>query len=280
MKYSKLAPVICVSVVLLCGSCSVFPAANSRPITAILGAFDEEVVMLQEQLADRREQKIEGIRFVTGKLKGKRVVVAWTGIAKVNAAMTTTLLIEHFRPNEVIFTGIAGGINPQLSPGDVVIASKTAQHDLGVLTPAGLENKGEPNPINNKQNPVFFPADERLLKLAQQAAKQMEFENVKTSTGERTPKVITGVVVTGDIFVSSPAKCIELRKRLAADAVEMEGGAVAQICYQQDVPCIVIRSISDKADENAREDADRFYKMAAENSAGLVVEMMGTSLKD
>lgn len=282
MKRCKLVAVICISTVLLCGSCnSFFIGANSAPITAILGAFDEEVLMLEEQLRSAKDQRIEGIRFVTGKLKDRKVVVALTGMGKVNAAMTTTLLIEHFKPREVIFTGIAGGINPQLSPGDIVIAEKTAQHDLGVVTLEGLENKGAPNPISGKRNPVFFPADQRLLRLAEQAAKQVELEKIKTGEGEKAPKIVKGVVVTGDVFAASTAKCTELRKRLGADAVEMEGAAVAQICYQQRIPHLVVRCISDKADEKALEDVKKFYKIAAKNSARLatkIVELLGSEL--
>ena len=280
MKYRKLVALFWISITLLCSSCTLFPVLDSDPITAILGAFDEEVTILQKQLTGIQEQEIEGISFVTGRLRGKRVVIAWTGIGKVNAAMTTTLLIEHFRPNEVVFTGIAGGINPDLQPGDIVIAAKTAQHDLCRITPDGIENFGVHNPANQKRNPVFFQADERLVKLAELSAKQVAPEKIKTSAGQRAPKIIKGVVVTGDAFIASPESCTELRNRLGADAVEMEGAAVAQICYQRNVPCIVIRSISDKANEKAVEDVEKFYKMAARNSASLVVEMVAMSLKD
>ncbi|MBA7655978.1 5'-methylthioadenosine/S-adenosylhomocysteine nucleosidase [subsurface metagenome] len=275
VRHSKVLMVICISAILLCSSCSpVLLEENSRPVTAVLGAFEREIIMLEDELTDKQEQRIEGMKFASGRLNGKRIVVAWTGIGKVNAAMTTTLLIEHFRPNEVIFTGVAGGINPQLSPGDIVIAEKTAQHDSGTLWPDSFEHRGARNPLDGWRNPVFFPADERLLKLAVQAAEQVELETIKTSIGERTPRIVKGVVVTGDVFVASPEKCTELRNELGADAVEMEGAAVAQICYQQGIPCLVIRSISDKADEKAREDLGMFHTMAAKNSARLVTEMV------
>ncbi len=261
--------VVCSLIILNCSCQSLSTPVKSESVTAIIGAFDKEVAILQEKLSDKREQKIEGIMFATGKLNGRNTVVAWTGMGKVNAAMTTTLLIEHFRPSEVIFTGIAGGINRDLRPGDIVIAEKTVQHDLGIFTEKGMQNTGETNPLNEKMNPVFFPADERLLKFAEMAAQKIALENIKTSIGERRPGILKGVVATGDIFVSSSAKCAELRKRLGADAVEMEGAAVAQICYQQEVPCIIIRSISDNADENAQEDMNKFYIMAARNSAAL-----------
>ena len=274
MKHNKLVPIVCISIAVLCSSCnSALRSGKSKPITAILGAFEREIIMLEYKLTDREHQKIEGMRFVTGRLHGKSVVVAWTGIGKVNAAMTTTLLIEHFRPGEVIFSGIAGGVNPQLSPGDIVIAAETAHHDMGILAAEGFYNRGVINPLDGWRNPVYLPADKRLLKLAEQAAEQVELEVIKTTVGERSPKIIRGVVVTGDVFVASPAKCAELREKLNADAVEMEGAAVAQICYQRRIPHLVVRSISDKADETAREDSMMFQEMAAKNSSTLIAKI-------
>jgi adenosylhomocysteine nucleosidase len=240
-----------------------------------LGAFEREVTLLEDQLTERREQTIEGIRFVGGKLNGQEVVVVWTGVGKVNAAMTTTLLIEHFKPRQIIFTGIAGAVNPELQPGDIVIAQRTAHHDMGTVWPEGLFFKGVKNRLDRMENPVFFPADEQLVKLAERAADRADFELVQTAEGERAPKIITGVVVTGDAFIASTDKCAELRRRLEADAVEMEGAAVAQICYQRRIGYLVIRSISDKADEGAVLDKQMFYILAARNSASLVAEMVG-----
>ena len=104
-------------------------AGHTSPV-AILGAFDEEVAILEAKLANPKAHIIEGIQFLTGTLNQRNVVIARTGVAKVNAAMTATLIIEHFRPSRAIFTGVAGGLNPDLQLGDIVIAEKTAQHDL------------------------------------------------------------------------------------------------------------------------------------------------------
>ncbi len=246
---------------------------SSQP-TAILGAFGKELAILEQKLTNNREHKIQGIRFVEGEINGRHTVVALSGVGKVNAAMTATLLIEHFKPSEVIFTGIAGGINPELLPGDIVIGLKTIQHDLGMLTAGGLERGGTRNPIDEKRNPVFFPADSRILKLAQISGRRVKLGKIKTSSGERTPKIIEGIIATGDVFVASNVKRIELRKSLQADAVEMEGAAVAQICWQQGVPCLVVRSLSDKADEKASEDLSNFYEIAAGNSATLVADIV------
>ena len=275
MKHNPVA-LICISAILLYTSCnSAFHQPAPQPITAILGAFDEEVIPLKEQLQNKHEQTIEGIKFVTGRLKTRKVVIASTGIGKVNAAMTTILVIEHFRPNEVIFTGIAGGLNPQLLHGDIIIAEKIAQHDLGIWTETGLENRGEINPFTGIRNPIFFPADKQLLKLAERAAEKLDLEKIKIDTEERTPKIVKGTVVTGDVFVVSTAKRTELRNRLTADAVEMEGAAVAQICYQHNIPYLAIRSICNKADEKVNEDLDRFTEIAAKNSAALAAEIVG-----
>ncbi|MBW8041365.1 MAG: 5'-methylthioadenosine/adenosylhomocysteine nucleosidase [Planctomycetes bacterium] len=274
MRRNIIAAIICTLAITLCSSCSsVFRGTGSKRTTAILGAFNKEIMMLEEQLADKHEQRIEGMRFVTGKLHGKSVVVAWTGIGKVNAAMTTTLLIEHFSPGEVIFSGIAGGVNPKLYPGDIVIAAETAHHDMGILGADGFYNRGVINPLDGFRNPVFLPADKRLLKLAEQAAEQVELEMIKTTVGERSPRIIKGIVVTGDVFVASPEKGAELHEKLNADAVEMEGAAVAQICYQRQIPHLVVRSISDKADETARVDSMIFQEMAAKNSAALIAKI-------
>jgi len=288
MRRSKVIPVVCISVILQLGSCS-SPVHNateatevkvvkekiSEPVTAILGAFEQEIILLEDELTDAREKIIEGIRFVSGKLSGKKVVVAFTGIGKVNAAMTTTLLIEHFKPDKVIFTGIAGAVNQQLQPGDIVIAEKTAHHDMGTIWPEGLFHKGVKNRLNGWENPVFFDGDEQLLKLAERAAKQVEFSSIRTISGQMSPKVVKGVVVTGDAFIASADKCAELRKKLNADAVEMEGAAVAQLCFQRGIGFLVIRSISDNADEGAVLDKQTFYILASKNSSSLVIEMLG-----
>lgn len=254
---------------LLLFTCGHLTAGNQlRPsTTGILGAFGDEIAILEQTLADARPQTILGIRFVTGTLNGRNVVVASSGVGKVNAAMCATLLIDHFMPSEVIFSGIAGGINPDLHPGDIVIGEKTAHHDMGTLNPEGMHYRGMRSPVDSRPNPVFFDADPRLLQAAEAARKQLSLEKIQTSEGERAPAIIKGVIVTGDVFVASPSKKEELRKALNADAVEMEGAAVAQVCRELGVACLVIRSISDTADAKARQDAGFFFPIAAQNSS-------------
>jgi adenosylhomocysteine nucleosidase len=248
-------------------------AAHTSPV-AILGAFDEEVEILEGQLVNPKAHTIEGIQFLTGTLNEQNVVIAKTGVGKVNAAMTATLMTEHFHPNCVIFTGVAGGLNPDLQIGDIVIAQKTAQHDLGRLESVEIENTGVRNPINGRRNPVFFPADPGLLRITETALEGIELNPFQTPQGQRHPRIIRGTVVTGDVFVASDARKTALHKNLGADAVEMEGAAVAQICWQHNVPCLVIRSLSDNAGANASEDFKKYYKIAARNSAALVTRII------
>ena len=247
--------------------------AHPSPV-AILGAFDEEVTILEKQLVNPKAHTIEGIQFLTGTLNEQNVVIARTGVGKVNAAMTATLIIEHFHPNQVIFTGVAGGLNPDLQIGDIVIAERTAQHDLGRLESSEIENTGVKNPITGQRNPVFFRADPELLQIVETALEDIELTPFQSSQGQRQPRIIKGTVVTGDVFVASDAKKAALHKNLGADAVEMEGAAVAQICWQHSVPCLVIRSLSDNADASASEDFKKYYKIAARNSAALVTRII------
>ncbi len=245
-----------------------------KGITAILGAFPAEVKMLQDSVEHPKVKVVEGIKFVSGILKGQKVVIAETGIGKVNAAMTTTLVIAVFKPERLIFTGIAGGLNPELNPGDIVIGKLVGYHDYHSVK---LDATAQPtnqtiNPVNKQFNPEFFEADKILLQKAETAAQVIDFMKIDN----KKPTVKTGKIITGDIFVHSKTLVEQLWNDYQADATEMEGAAVAQVCFQQQLPLLVIRSLSDKADENARKDMLSFYKTAAANSAGLVKAILKT----
>lgn len=248
---------------------------RAMPVTAILSAMTLEVETLGQELTDKKEVTVQGIRFTTGGLKDRRVVLAHSGIGKVNAAIAATLLVEHFQPTHILFTGIAGGLNPDLRPGDVVIGAKTAYHDYGEWTPEGFRVGRTVDPFTGKSNPLFFPADAGLLGVAEKAALELKLAPVKMASGGRTPWVVTGVIVTGDAFVASAAKKDALRKEFKADATEMEGAAVAQICWQRRVPCLILRSLSDSAGAKAPENERLFEKSAAQNAALLVTGIVG-----
>jgi len=142
------------------------------------------------------------------------------------------------------------------------------QHDLGFWSDQGVERKGCENRLTGKINPTFFTADVSLLEIAELAAVEVKLKGL-----ERPAKVQKGVIVTGDTFITSPKKKAELLGGLGADAVEMEGAAIAQICYQGGIAHIVIRGISDTADEKAAADVNTFQNIAIENAAAVVCEM-------
>jgi len=248
-------------------------ARKVQNITAILGAFPPEVALIKEHILQKKEHIFQNIRFTEGMLNGRHVVLAQTGMGKVNAAITTTLLIEHFEPREVLFTGIAGGVDPDLSPGDLVIGSIVAYHDYGTLTPDSMLLRPTRNMVNLQENPIYFPSAEALVKLAQKVSSTVVLQ--KTSRhNNNLPKVVTGTIVTGDVFVSSRPATQLLYKKMKAEATEMEGAAVAQTCWQQKVPFLVIRSLSDDAGSSASDDVASFYKIAAENSATLLMAIV------
>ncbi len=249
-----------------------FQTSHSQGITAILGAFDKEVKLLQDSLKNPQNVQFKGLNFMVGQLNGQQVVVAETGIGKANAAMTTALIIERFEPKQVIFTGIAGAIQADLEPGDIVIADRTAYHDYFTVRSDLQPSRQTRNPITKELNPADFQGDTQLLAHAQKAASTVSF--LKMCPDCASPKVITGLVVTGDQFISAKKKVKQLRQDFNAAATEMEGATVAQVCFQLKVPCLVIRSMSDKADKHARKTMLNFATVAATNSANLVRGML------
>ncbi len=156
-----------------------------RPVTGILGAFDEEIRYLLTVVTNKSERVIQQVRFTEADLNGKRVVIAQTGIGKVNAAIATTLMIEHFMPREIVFTGIAGGTNPGLSPGDIVIGSKVAYHDYGTTTPDSLFRRPTRNPFTMKENPIFYLSDRKLVEIAVLVAGKSKVRITEDFEGER-----------------------------------------------------------------------------------------------
>ena len=245
---------------------------KAQPVTAILGAFGDEITLLLQKVENKRELTIQHLRFTEGTLNGRKVVVALTGIGKVNAAITTTLVIEHFHPAEVLFSGIAGGVNPGLSPGDLVIGRTVAYHDYGTLSDSLILDPTR-NPSTGQRNPIYFPCNDTLIQIAEKVSRGIQLERPKE--GAPLPHITSGVIVTGDVFVSSRPATQRLWRQMKAEATDMEGAAVGQTCWQQQVPFLVIRSLSDDAGSNAGQDVARFYHIAARNAAMLVIAITG-----
>ena len=224
---------------------------------AIIGAMDEEVALLKENISGVQKEIRANCELFTGNISGHDVILLKSGIGKVNAAMATTIAIEHFQPEVLINTGSAGGLNQDLEVGDIVISTEVRHHDVDA-TAFGYEYGQVP------QMPPVFLADERLVDLADRCAK--DIAGVKT---------VKGLIATGDSFMSDPRRVARIGEQFEqVEAVEMEGAAIAQVAYQYGIPFVVIRSLSDIAGKDSAQSFEEFLQEAAENSANLILKML------
>ena len=244
---------------------------------AVIG-IPSEIAPVEARLEAATVTRVQGIVFTSGTIAGARIVAVRAGVGKVNAAMAATLLVDHFAPSTVIFTGTAGAIDADLNPGDVVIGTAVGYYDFGSVTAGGFVRSPTRNPVSGRIDPAFFPAGPELLAAARRAAGTVKPQRPDLETGP-TPRIREGLIVTGDAFVSSPSRRAELRRELNASAVEMEGAAVAQVCVRFGVPIIVIRSITDRADGDAVGSYQRFVNVASRNAADLALATIHELLK-
>ena len=229
---------------------------------AIIGAMEEEVTLLRDRIDDKKVEVIAGCEFTTGRMDGVDVVLLRSGIGKVNAAMSTSILLEKFTPDYVINTGSAGGYDPKLNVGDLVISTEVRHHDVD-CTVFGYEYGQVP------QLPPAFQADKELIKVAIEGAK--EISDIQT---------VQGLIATGDAFMNDPVRVNYIRDKFTdLKAVEMEAAAIAQVAYQFGIPFVIIRSLSDIAGKESNISFDQFLEKAALHSANLVIKMV-TLLKN
>ena len=243
---------------------------------AIMYAFDAEGQLLRGQMDLEDSLFSLGRVFWIGKLEGKDVIVVNSNVGMTNAAMTAQLLIDRFKPRQIIFTGICGGIDPQNAIGDIVIPEFWVTHDYGLYNQEGfstgaiyiyLSEKGKPDTV------TFFPVDENLLKTA---------ENVKPELKHilgRTPQIqVGGNGASGNSFIDQVEKREWLKGKLDAQIVDMESAAVVQVARINGVPILVVRSCSDLAggsgSSTARDELQEFFGVAADNSASFVLEFL------
>lgn len=244
-------------------------SANAQRI-AIMGALDQEIAILLDSMKGKKEVERSGLTFYTGKLKGQKVVVIKSGVGKVNAAYSTAILLDRFQPSQLIFTGVAGGLHPEALPGDIVIGTELVQFDFGQIDSTGFKVSPFRKLTGGRHDELYIAADAELLKQAELAAGEVDF----LSISERKPRVFSGRIATGDVFVSHQETAENLYQNHQALATEMEGAAVAHLCQSVGVPFLVIRSCSDNANQNARVNFNQFVEPAAINSAGLVLKLL------
>lgn len=228
----------------------------------IIGAMAEEIENFKQGLEDIRVHKKANITFYQGKMQNRPVVLCQSGVGKVNAAICTQILIDDFQIERVIFTGVAGAINPELEIGDIVISTAAKQHDIDASA-LGFER----GTIPFAEESTFY-ADEKLIESALIASQDI--------TGCKT---VTGLILSGDQFIAGGEKSQELYQVFGGHCTEMEGAAVAQACALNGIPFVIVRSMSDKADGTAHINFAEFTILASERSY-LIVDKMLSKIKD
>ncbi|MFK8251489.1 5'-methylthioadenosine/adenosylhomocysteine nucleosidase [Ancylobacter terrae] len=248
-----------------------------RPV-GVLCALPQELAGLTAALDADATSTAAGMRFHAGRLDGHDVVLAQAGMGKVNAAIAATLLIERFGARAVVFSGVAGGLDPALAIGDVVLAEHVIQHDAGYSTPSGFVTYQAGHlPFFNPADGLGLPADAALLARAGAALQGLELAPLSHAAGGTgaPPRLVTGQVLTGDYFVNSEAVREALFARFGAQAVEMEGAAMAQACAAFGVPWLVIRALSDLAGAQSHLDFHAFGAEVARSSALILRRLLG-----
>lgn len=224
----------------------------------IIGAMAEEIAYLQEVVQIAETKALVGLQFHVGEYGGNRVILVVSGIGKVNAAVCTQALIDHFGAEYIINTGVAGAIAEELHIGDILISRDAVQHDMDVSA------LGDPIGTIPRMAESYFKADETLIRLAQEAAAQNADEY----------HTMLGRVASGDRFIGTKADRAQIRENVQGDCAEMEGAAIAHACWLNSVPFVIIRAISDGADEDADMSYEQFSKIAAKRSSALVERML------
>src|SRR5699024_1267916 len=219
----------------------------------IIGAMDEEIALLKEVMDIKNETEIANSLFIEGTIDGKDVVLVKSGIGKVNAAMTTTILMEKYAPTHVINTGSAGGFSEKLDVGDVVISSDVVHHDVDV-TAFDYVYGQVPN------MPATFKANEAMIEQTENILNELKIQSE------------IGLIATGYFLMSDPNRVAFVRETFPNMlAAEMEGAAIAQVCHQYDEPFVIIRALSDIAGQEAPMSFQEFLKTAAENAANVII---------
>ena len=220
----------------------------------IIGAMEDEVAQLKKNMEIEETTEVASLSFCRGKLSGREVVVVRSGIGKVNAAICTQILVDQFHVDVIINTGIAGSLDAEIDIGDIVISTDAVEHDMDASI------FGDPIGQIPQMDTFSFPADESLVKLAKEV-------NEKANPDVHT---CIGRVVSGDQFVSSGEKKEQLIRVFDAKCTEMEGAAIAHAAYLNKISCVIIRAISDKADNSAVVDYPAFEAAAIRHSVRLI----------
>lgn len=224
----------------------------------IIGAMEEEVAILKEKMSDVTVLEKAGMEFYKGTLGGHPAVVVRSGIGKVNAGICTQILADLFQVEAVINTGVAGSLKAEINIGDIVLSTDTMQHDVDA------REFGYPLGQIPRMDTLTFPADEVLRAAALKVCREVNPEI----------QVFEGRVASGDQFVADKETKDKIIANTQAYCTEMEGAAIGQAAYLNKIPYLVIRAISDKADDSAHVDYPTFEREAIRHTVNLVENMM------
>lgn len=231
----------------------------------IIVAMEEEKNAVQELMEDFKLEESYELDFYKGKIQGKKCILVQSGVGKVNAARTAQILIDKYKVNRVINVGAAASINPMLKIGDILIGKYVVQHDFDIT--AFGHSKGY---ITGVGNNVRCDSD-FLYKIEEKLKKEKDF---KKKDNIRDYDIRIGIVATGDVFCSEIDMRDEIRGTFNADAVDMECGAIGQVCYLDNIPFIVIRGISDTPDGENAETFDKNLELASKRCTILLNEVL------
>ena len=224
----------------------------------IIGAMELEVETLKSKMNVAKTTKKANMEFFEGTLNGVEVVIVRSGIGKVNAGICTQILADLFDVTHIINTGIAGSLDAQIDIGDIVVSTDVLQHDMDVRV------FGYPLGEIPQLGTLSFPADERMASLAKSVCEKVNAE----------VKVFSGRIVSGDQFICDKEVKDKLVENFHPLCTEMEGAVIGQAAYLNEIPFVILRAISDKADNSAEMDYPTFEKKAAEHCAKLVEEFI------
>lgn len=224
----------------------------------IIGAMDEEVKQLKDKMSDVQVKTKASMDFYSGTIHGKEIVVVRSGIGKVNAAICTQILIDEFQVETVINTGIAGSLKAEINIGDIVLSTDAVQHDMDVTS------FGHEYGVIPRMETSIFPADQGLIQLAKRVC-----EDVNTDI-----QVYLGRIVSGDQFIDDKAKKNWIANQFKGFCTEMEGAAIAQTAYLNNIPFLIVRAISDKADDSANMDYYDFEAQAINHTVKLMTGLI------
>ena len=224
----------------------------------IIAAMNEEMQEIKKIMNDIKIEKEYDLNFFIGKICEKRVVLVECGVGKVNAARVTQIMIDNFHIETIINVGSAGALNPLLNIGDIVIGEKLIQHDFDIT--AFGHDKGYITGVGD-----YISSDSQLIE---------KIKNSINNISNEEYKIKVGIIASGDIFCTAVEMKDKIYAKFNADCVEMEGAAIAQVCYLDKIPFIIIRSISDSPNGKNAIVFDEFVKLAAKRCADILLEFL------